>query len=55
MKGYFQQFEVDFGQIFTAIVKPIVFHILFAIAAFYNLNIYQIDVKIAFYMVLSIS
>lgn len=33
---------------FTAAVKPKVFCILFIIAAFYNLDIKQIDIKTAF-------
>lgn len=48
MKGYLQQFGINLDQTFTAIVKPIAFRVLFAIAAFYNLDIDQIDVKTAF-------
>lgn len=39
---------MDFDQTFAAVVKPIVFRVLFAIAAFYDLNVDQIDVKTAF-------
>lgn len=49
VKGYLQQAGVDFDQTFEAIVKPMAFHILFAIAAFYNLDIKQMDVKTAFF------
>ena len=48
IKGYLQQFGVDFDQTFTAVVKPIAFHMLFAIAAFYDLDIDQMDIKTAF-------
>lgn len=48
VKGYLQQFGVDFDQTFAAVVKPMAFRILFAIAAFFDLDIDQIDVKTAF-------
>lgn len=48
VKGYLQQFGVDFDQTFAAVVKPIAFYVLFAIAAFYDLDIDQMDVKTAF-------
>ena len=40
---------VDFDQTFAAIVKPMAFQAFFAIAAFFNLDIEQKDVKIAFF------
>lgn len=48
VKGYLQQFGVDFDQTFAAVVKPMTFRVLFAIAAFYDLEINQMDVKTAF-------
>lgn len=48
VKGYLQQFGIDLDQIFTGVVKPMAFRVLFAIAAFYDLDIDQIDVKTAF-------
>ena len=48
MKGYLQQFGVDFDQTFAAVVKPIAFWALFAIAAHYDLDMDQMDVKTAF-------
>lgn len=48
VKGYLQQFGVDFDQTFAAVVKPMAFRVLFAIAAFYDLEIDQMDVKTAF-------
>lgn len=48
VKGYLQQFGVDFDQTFAAVVKPMAFRVLFAITAFLNLDIDQLDVKIAF-------
>ena len=48
VKGYLQQFGVDFDQTFAAVVKPMAFRVLFAIAAFLDLDIDQMDVKTAF-------
>lgn len=48
VKGYLQQFGVDFDQTFAAVVKPMAFRVLFAIAAFHDLDIDQMDVKTAF-------
>lgn len=33
---------------FAAIIKPIIFKVLFTIVTYYNLDINQIDVKMAF-------
>ena len=49
VNSYLQQFGVDFDQTFAAIVKPIAFRVLFAIAAYYDLDINQIDIKTAFF------
>ena len=48
VKGYLQQFGVDFDQTFAAVVKPMAFRVLFAVAAFLDLDIEQMDVKTAF-------
>ncbi len=48
VKGYLQQFGIDFDQTFASMVKLMAFRVLFAIAAYYDLNIDQMDVKIAF-------
>lgn len=48
MKGYLQQYGIDFDQTFIAIVKFIAFGVFFAIVAFFDLNIDQIDVKTVF-------
>ena len=48
VKGYLQQFGVDFDQTFAAVVKPMEFRVFFAIAAYYDLDIDQMDVKTAF-------
>ncbi len=48
VKGYLQQFGIDFDQTFAAVVKPMAFRVLFAIAAYYDLDIDQMDVKTAF-------
>lgn len=48
VKGYLQQFGIDFDQTFAAVVKPMAFRVLFAVAAFFDLDIDQMDVKTAF-------
>lgn len=48
IKGYLQQFGIDFNLIYAFVVKPMVFRTLFALAAFFDLKINQIDVKTAF-------
>lgn len=39
---------MDFDQTFKVVIKPIIFQVLFAISTYFNLNIEQIDIKIAF-------
>ena len=48
VKGYLQQFGVDFDQTFAEVVKPMAFRALSAIAAYYYLDIDQMEVKTAF-------
>ena len=48
VKGYLQQFGVDFDQIFTTVVKPMAFRILYAVTAYFDLDIDQIDIKTVF-------
>ena len=48
MRGYLQQFRIDFDQTFAAVIKSMAFRVLFAIAAYYDLDIDQMDVKTAF-------
>lgn len=48
VKGYLQQFGIEFDQTFAAVVKPMAFRVLFATAALYDLDIDQMDVKTAF-------
>lgn len=48
VKGFMQQYGVDFEQTFASVVKPMAFRVLFAIAAFLDLEIEQMDVKTAF-------
>lgn len=40
---------MNFDQTYTAVVKPMTFRVLFVIAAYYNFEIDQIDVKTAFH------
>ena len=48
VRGYLQQYGVDFDQTYASVVKPMAFRVLFAIAAYYDLDIDQMDVKTAF-------
>ena len=48
VKGYEQQFGVDYDQTFASVVKPMSYKALFAIAASLDLEIEQMDVKTAF-------
>ena len=48
VKGYLQQFGIDFDQTFASVVKPMAFRFIFAVAAYYDLDIDQLDVKTAF-------
>ncbi len=43
-----QQFNIDFDQTYVEVVKLIAFPVFFAIAAYFNLGIDQMDIKIAF-------
>jgi hypothetical protein len=45
VKGFLQQYGIDFDQTFASVVKPMAFRVLFAVAAFLNLEIEQMDVK----------
>ena len=44
VKGYLQQYGLDYDQTFAAVVKPMAFRILFALAAYHDLDIDQMDV-----------
>jgi hypothetical protein len=48
VKGYKQQKGLDYNKTFAAVVKPISYKALFAIAAALDLEIKQINVKTAF-------
>lgn len=48
IKEHLQQFGVDFDQTYASVVKPMAFRMLFAFAAFFDLNIDQMNVKTAF-------
>ena len=52
VKGYLQQFGVDFYETFAAVVKQMAFRAMFAIAEYYDLDIDQMDVKTAFLYIL---
>jgi len=48
VKGYKQQFDIDYDQIFASVVKPQMYKTLFALAAHYDLEVDQMNVTIAF-------
>lgn len=48
VKVYLQQFGIDFDQTYAAVVKQMAFRVLFAIAAYFDLDIDQMDIKSAF-------
>lgn len=48
VRGYLQQFGIDFDQKFAAVVRPMAFRVLYAIATYYDLGIDQIDVRTIF-------
>ena len=48
VKGFEKQFGIDYYQTFAAVVKPMFYKVLFTLAAQYNWEVEQIDVKTAF-------
>ena len=48
-KGFQQKFGVNFTETFSNTVKPMVYRILFALAAYLNLKIKQQDIMLAFF------
>lgn len=48
VKGYSQIFGFDYNEIFVSVVKFISVRIFLAIVVYYNLFVYQLDVKIIF-------
>ena len=48
VKGYLQQYGVDFDQNFASVVKPMAFRLIFALAAYHDLDIEQLDIVTAF-------
>ena len=49
VKGYLQQFNVDFDQTFAMEIKPMAFRVLFVVAVFYDLDIDQMEIKTVFF------
>src|SRR6266487_1744312 len=47
-KGFNQRYGVDYFETFAAVAKPMSYKILLALAAHYNLEVHQMDVKSAF-------
>ncbi len=48
VKGFRQQYGIDYDQTFASVVKPMAYRVLFALAAHYDMEIDQLDVKTAF-------
>lgn len=40
--------SIDYNEIISPVLKKVFFRIVFALVAYYDLNLHQIDVKIAF-------
>jgi len=47
-KGFNQQYGVDYFETFAAVAKPMSYKILLALAAHYNLEVHQMNVKSVF-------
>lgn len=48
VNGYHQQYGIGYDETYASVVKPMAFRALFAIAAYHDLDIDQMDVKTAF-------
>ena len=48
VKDFNQQYEIDYFETFTAIVKSMSYKILLALTAHYNLEVHQINIKSVF-------
>lgn len=47
-KGLKQEYDIDFKEIFLPVVKMTTFHVMLCLVATENLELVQMDVKIAF-------
>ena len=54
IRGFEQQKGLNYYKTFTSVVKPISYKLLFAIAAANDFKIKQMDIKMAFFMVILI-
>ena len=48
VKGFKQQFGIDYNQTYAAVIKPMSYKVVFALAAFYDLYIEQMNIIMAF-------
>ncbi len=48
VKGYKQQFDIDYDQTFVSVIKPQMYKTLFVLAAHYDLEVNQMNVTTAF-------
>ncbi len=48
VKGYKQQFDIDYDQTFVSVIKPQMYKTLFALVAHYDLKVNQMNVTTAF-------
>ena len=48
MKGYTQEEEIDYEDTFSPVMKITLVHLILAIVAHLNLELYQIDVQTVF-------
>lgn len=50
IQGYLQRFNIDFNEIFAVVIKMMIFRVVFAIAAYYNLDINEMHIKTSFFI-----
>lgn len=49
VKDYLQYFKIEFDQLFAIVIKLTTLRVLFAIVAFFNLDIDLMDIKTVFW------
>jgi len=48
VKGYKQHYSIDYEQTFAAVVKSMIYKVLFVMIAYYDLKLKQMNVKTVF-------
>lgn len=44
-KGYLQQLGVDYGKMYSPVIKPSIVCVVFALAASHNWSVWQLDIN----------